>query len=109
MSKITNVSHVRELTGLELQAVEMALEERDLEPDAGLIVVLGEEISGGKHLPFVSLQRKGSHREVIVHFRPGDRTAEQRRKDEGQSTTATAASKPATTKPSVTKKPARKR
>jgi hypothetical protein len=107
--KITDVTHVRELSGLELQAVEMALEDGSLSGDAGLTLTLGTETSGGKSLPFVALMREGSKREVVVHFRPQDKTADQRRKEEGVALGSNTASKTSTSKPTAAKKPARRR
>jgi hypothetical protein len=108
MGKITNVTHVRELNGLELQAVEMALE--DGLNDTGLILTLGTESSGGNKTPFVALCRHGSNREVIVHFRDNDKTAETRRKDDAQEAgkTVTASSSVKTTSKPAAKSAAKK-
>lgn len=95
--KITNVTHVRELNGLELQAVEMALEGSALADDAGLTLTLGSERSGGKTVPFVAIRRSGSKREVVVEFRDKDLTAEARRdneaKEAGKNVTTAASAK----------------
>jgi hypothetical protein len=107
--KITNVSHVRKLSGLELQAVEMALEDGSIAGDAGLTLTLGVDQSGGKWVPFVALLRDGSKREVVVHFRPQDKTADQRRKEENVDDGNNTASKTSTSKPTAAKKPARRR
>jgi hypothetical protein len=96
--KITNVTHVRELSGLELQAVEFALGD-SLVADDDLVLTLGTETIGGKTLPFVALCREGSKHQVIVHFRDKDKTAEARRSYEGKSG-------PVVKRPPVAKKPA---
>jgi hypothetical protein len=94
-TKTVKTSHVRELTDLELQVVDMALDDSDND----LVFSLGTETGGGKSIPFVSIQRKGSDHEVIVRFRDKDKTAEARRSDEGRSA-------PVVKRPAVAKKPA---
>jgi hypothetical protein len=77
-TKTVKTSHVRELTDLELQVVDMALDDSD----ADLVFALGTETVGGKTIPFVSIQRKGSDHEITVRFRDKDKTAEHRRNTE---------------------------
>lgn len=98
MSKITKVTHVRELNGLELQAVEMALEDGSLAGLSSLVMTLGTE----NGIPFVAIQRKGEEREVIVHFRDKDKTADERRKHEAK--TFASSRKPASKPKPVAKK-----
>jgi uncharacterized protein len=100
MLKITKVSHVRELSDLERQAFEMALE--SLNDDANVVLSLGTE----NGVPFVALMREGSKREVVIHFRDKDKTAETRREEEAGKSSA---AKPSTSRPAAKKATTRKR
>jgi hypothetical protein len=101
--KITTVTHVRSLSGLELQAVEMALEESPLSALNGagdLTFSLGTE----NGTPFVAITREGSNHEVVIHFENKHKTADERRKDERAGAAGTA--KKGTSRPAVKAKPA---
>lgn len=100
--KITTVSHVRSLSGLELQAVEMTLDEEPLSALNGsgdLTFALGVE----NGIPFVGISRDGSKREVLIHFENKHKTADERRKDDRKSGVSVRKS-PAKPKPVAAKK-----